>query len=428
MSSAIEQPVPRVSVITPTYNRATYLQAALASILAQSLAPWEIIIIDDGSTDNTIQIIRDAPGPIRLFQQAHQGVVAARNLGLEKSSGDLIAWLDSDDLWEPDFLATVVPLLAKDGMLDGVYTGFTMIDAGGAKLRTSVRVEPPDQLYEMLTQGCFILTSSFVARKRCYDDVGGFDPQFRIAEDADMFLRLARQFRIVGVPQPLVRYRVHATNTMANADAFREARLRFAHKQCGEDLDSGSNLSNAARVAYGHAFRAIALKYIEGGQQTEGWSFMNRAAALSPPILSELRTFYELACGDQSRGHRGDAKQLDIKRIAVEMLQWLDQLFAKGEADLLALRGVAFGNAYLALGMLSDQAECWRDARSYLFRALGANPRLVTVSGVLRRLLKVTFLTPRFAAVVRSYRRARQAPQMEVNQPPDSVEVYHHGG
>ena len=377
----------RVSVIIPTYNRAAYLREALASVFRQSLAPWEVIVVDDGSTDETYQVIQESPGAIRFYRQAHQGVATARNLGLEKATGDLVAWLDSDDLWEPTFLATVVSLLAQDRALDGAYTGITLIDSDGAPLGTSTRLEPPEELHNALVRDCFLAAPSVVARKKCYDQAGGFDPQFRISEDYDMWLRLARQFRIVGVPQPLVRIRVHTTNTMSDVDSLCKARLALARKHFGR-LGDISTLSDTVKAAYGYAFRSIALKYIETGQPTNGWAYLEQAVALHPPILERLDTFYELACGDQPRGYRGQADLLDIAANGADMLRRLDALFATAKQPVRALRGAAYGNAYLALGMLSDQAGDWAAARRYMLQAACHNPRLLSRSFV-RRLLKV---------------------------------------
>jgi len=388
MPRAVEQPPPRVSVIIPTYNRAGYLCEALTSVFGQSLAPWEVIVVDDGSTDNTFQVVQDAPGPVHFYRQAHRGVAEARNLGLEKAAGDLIAWLDSDDLWEPDFLATVVPLLTQDVEVDGVYTGITMIDADGAMLGTSVRIEPPEELYDALVRDCFLTTPSVIARKTCYDQVGGFDPQFRICEDYDMWLRLTKQFSIVGIPQPLVRIRIHTTNTMSDVDTLCKARLALTRKHFGESGDS-SALSVASRAAYGYAFRSIALKYIEHGQPMNAWPYLEKAAAVHPAILERLDTFYELACGDQPRGYRGQAHSLDIERNGTVMLQGLEALFVSADEPTRARQGAAYGNANLALGMLSDQAGDWPSARRYLLQAAWHNPRLLSGS-FLRRLAKLT--------------------------------------
>jgi glycosyltransferase involved in cell wall biosynthesis len=407
MHSSIDQFELKVSVIIPTYNRAGYLREALESVFKQSSAPWEVIVVDDGSTDETRQVVENAPGTVRYLEQEHRGVAAARNLGLDSATGDVIAWLDSDDIWDPDFLATVVPLLVQNDGLDGVYSGITMIDANGKALRTVVRVEPPEQLHKALSHSNFLATPSVVVRKRCYDCVGSFDEELRIAEDADMWLRLSRQFRLEGLAQSLVRIRVHDSNLMSDAEAFREAQLRYAQKRIVELEGDRSELSDSARAIRGLAYRTIALMYIQSGQDQKGWDYLFEAVSVYPQILSQLETFYELACGDQPRGYRGDVNLLDIERNGAKMLHQLEALFREASSDVHAFRSVAFGNAYLALGMLSDQANHWSRARHYLFQAFRNNPKLIVCPQVFWRWLKVTFLTPKLLATIKPHRRGQ---------------------
>lgn len=390
MPTTAEQIPLKVSVIIPTYNRAGYLGEALESVFRQSLAPCEIIVVDDGSTDDTQRVICDAPVRVRYFEQAHQGIAAARNLGLKKATGEAIAWLDSDDLWEPDFLATVVRTLARDGALDGVYTGITMIDAEGIRLRSARRVEPPEMLYDALIRGNFLATPSVVVRKTCYDQVGAFDPRLRIAEDYDMWLRLSRGFRLGGIPCSLVRIRVHADNTMSNPDAQCQARLTLVRKHFGPPQDNDDATPESVRIGYGYAYRAIAILYIECGQSARGWDYLEKAVAQHPPILAQLDTFYELVLGDQPRGYRGDATRLEIAANGTALLHRLDGVFAYADERVRALRRPAYGNAYLALAMLSDQAGEWALARQYILHAIREHPALVCQPRIARRLVKLS--------------------------------------
>ncbi len=142
------------------------------------------------------------------------------------------------------------------------------------------------------------------------------------------------------------------------------------------------------RRAYGFAYRSTAWGYLQQGQPDEAWRYLARAASTYPPILERLDTFYELACGDQPRGYRGQADRLDIQTNGAEMLQRLAALFA-ADPSLRALEGVAYGNAYLALAMLSDQAGDWATARRYLWQAARRHPGLLSPS-FLRRLLKLS--------------------------------------
>jgi GT2 family glycosyltransferase len=382
----------RVSVIIPTYNRADYLSLALASVLAQSLSPAEIIVVDDGSTDHTANVIDSFGSSVRYVRHEHnRGVSAARNSGLEAARGELIAWLDADDLWEPNFLASVIPVLESEEGVDGVYTGLMRIDADGNLLpQSSQRVEPSAELHSALAQDCFIQTSTFVARKCCYDRVGPFDPQFSICEDYDMFLRLAETCTIVALPALLVRYRVHPQNTVSNPAEFCHFRLALTRKHFGEPVGDPQTWPVGKRRAHGHAFRAAALKCLEADQPDEAWRYLEEAVRIWPPLLSRLDTYYELACGDQPMGYRGQAELLDIERNGAEMLCRLDGLFAQAGPALEPLRRPAYGNAYLALGILSDQAGRSSAARGYLFQAIQASPRLLASHSVLRRLLKLS--------------------------------------
>jgi len=391
MPSAVEHSIPRVSVLIPTYNRAEYLCQALASVADQSLTPWEVIVVDDGSTDDTAGLVASFESSVHYIRhEQNQGISAARNSGLQAARGELIAWLDADDLWEPNFLATVIPLIEADEGVDAVYTGLMRIDADNNLLpHSSQRVVPPSELHAALVQDCFIQISTLVARKSCYDRVGPFDPQFSICEDYDMFLRLAETCTIVGLPAYLVRYRVHPQNTVANVSQFCRSRLALTRKYFGEATGDPETWSADKRRAHGHMFRAVAFKYVEAGQSDEAWRYLQRAVTVWPPLLGRLDTYYELACGDQPMGHRGYAKALDIEANGRSMLNRLDTLFSTAGPALRSLHGQAYGNAYLALGMLSDQAGDWKAARYFLLRGVMAHPRLMSSYSVVRRLLKL---------------------------------------
>ena len=408
MLSAGEGPMFSVSVIVPTYNRAAYLQEALESIFQQTLPPAEIIVVDDGSTDDTEDTVQRTRKPIRFYRQEHEGVAAARNLGLQMATGDLIAWLDTDDLWEPEFLATLVSLLIDDPELDGVYCGLTHMDVTGKNLPTpELQVIAPQRLYSALIESDFIVTPAIVAHKRCYDQVGPFDLEFRICEDYDMWLRLAKHFTIAGTSQALVRIRVHESSTMmGDRLALCKYRLALTQKHFGTREGDPGGWQEDKRRAYSFAFLTCALRYIEDGESEEGWRYFQEAASVWPALFNRLDVFYELACGAQARGYRGRVDLMDIGANGRELLNRLDALFDTSSPTLRRARGKAHGNAYLALGMLSDQAGHWAEARSYLLRAITANPGLATSPSVARRLVKLCSgrRLARFARLVRDAR------------------------
>ncbi len=398
-----------MSVIIPAYNSARYLPEALQSILGQSLQPEEIIVVDDGSTDSTAQVAMDFGPPVRYDRQPHSGVTAARNRGLALATGDVVAWLDADDMWEPDFLSTLVPLLAQDSTMDGAYCGLVHMNTAGKVLSAPpLRSVPPEALYSALIEGDFVVTPAIVMRKRCYDEVGPFDPQFRICEDYDMWLRLARRFTIGGVPRPLVRIRVHEDSTMMrDSQAFCDSRLALIQKHFGAAEDDRAEWSEDKPRAHAYAFLECAVHCIQDGKPDTGWGYFRQAVKSWPQVLSRLDPFYELACGDQPRAYRGRAELLDIDGNGRKLLEQLGTLFSTSGAALGALRSTAYGNAYLALAMLSDQAGAWGKARSNLLRAVRANPRLLSSLSVLRRLFKLC-LGPRLVGFVRARRRGER--------------------
>lgn len=380
----------RVSTIIPSYNRANYLGLALDSVLGQTYPVAEIIIVDDGSTDNTSEVVQRYPDKVRFYQQNHGGVSAARNKGLELAQGEIIAWCDADDVWEPTFLQQTVSLLENDQHVDGVYAGVTHIDSDGNRLSQENRVTvPPDQLFTALADDCFIQTTAFVVRKRCFDQVGRFDTHFDISEDYDMFLRLAKTYRIVGLGEPLVQYRVHQQNTVANTAKWCESRLTLTRKHFGDPRKGATEMTVQQRHAHAYAYRAAAIKCLQDGLDDQGWQYLYQGAILWPEVLSQLSTAYELICGNQAAGLRGDATRLNLAQREAYMQRHLNTLFEPAHTTLARYQSGAFGNTYLALGMLSGQTDNWPAARRYLLRALQSNPRLLIKPVVLRRLLKV---------------------------------------
>ena len=381
--------VPRVTAIIPSYNRANYLPLAVESVLAQSLPVFEIIIVDDGSTDNTPEVVKSFSDKVRFFERDHQGVSAARNAGLELAQGDIIAWCDADDEWEPEFLSSVVPLLKADPELDGVYTGFVHIDAAGNRLpHVGVKTVPPAELFSALIENDFVLTPTLVVRRKCFETAGRFDTAFQICEDYDMWLRLARRFLIAGLPQPLVRVRVHDGNTIGNKEALLHYRLLLVEKHFGPPDGDPAAWIGDKRRAYAYAYVYAAIICLQTNEIERAWQFIEKASLIWPQILQQLEIYYELAVGGQPRGYRGRADLLDIAGNGDAMLAQLDHLFGHND-ELDNIKPEAYGNAYLALGMLSDQAHHWTDARRYLGKAVRSNPRLLISYPVMRRLAKV---------------------------------------
>lgn len=201
----------KISVIIPTYNRAFFLKEAIQSVLDQDHfcrehAPdgYELLVIDDGSTDQTQAVVDSFPVPILYHYQAHKGVSAARNLGLALSKGDFVAFLDSDDLWKSDKIRLQMSLMSAFPQTMVCYTEEVWI-------RNGVRVNPKKKhrkhsgwIFDKVLPLCLLSLSSVLFRKTVFDEVGGFDEELPACEDYDLGLRVAHRYSIHLITKPLI--------------------------------------------------------------------------------------------------------------------------------------------------------------------------------------------------------------------------------
>jgi glycosyltransferase involved in cell wall biosynthesis len=205
--------VPAVSVVIPTYNRVQLLSEALDSVAAQTFRDYEIIIIDDGSADQTREAVEQRKEPIRYAWQRNQGVSEARNHALRLTHSEFVAFLDSDDLWEPTFLERAIERLRAHPDEALVYTDFVSTDASGVRRIRGHRKTPRGgSVTAELFASTFIHTSAVVARAHIVRDAGGFDGRLTHNEDYDLWLRLSVRHRFGLIDEPLCRRRCHPSS------------------------------------------------------------------------------------------------------------------------------------------------------------------------------------------------------------------------
>jgi glycosyltransferase involved in cell wall biosynthesis len=197
---------PRVSVVIPAYNCSAKVKEAIESVLAQTYTDYEVVVIDDGSTDDTEPVVRSFGDRVVYFRQNNQGAGTARNSGIKRSSGEYIAFLDSDDLWSPEKLDEQIPLLEHDLELGLVYSDWAVMSENGAVEESYLRKLPSASgyVFDKLVQWGFILTSGVVVRRACLLDVGDFDSSLSIAQDYDLWLRICYRWKVALVNRPLV--------------------------------------------------------------------------------------------------------------------------------------------------------------------------------------------------------------------------------
>ena len=215
---SVSSSTPQVSVVIPTYNCDRYLSQAVESVLSQKRCDFELIIIDDGSTDKTKQALQPYRNFLHYVYQNNQGVCLARNHGIKLAQGEFIAFLDADDFFLPGKLAAQLAIFDSQQSLGIVHSGWRRVDAEG-KLIMNVT---PWQSYPELNLETWlkfkpVLPSAMMFRRQWLERIGGFDPQFRVAEDVDLVLRLALAgCHAAWLPQITVCYRQHEQSAMTN--------------------------------------------------------------------------------------------------------------------------------------------------------------------------------------------------------------------
>lgn len=221
---------PMVSVIVPTYNYARFLPRALDSVLAQTYADLEIIVVDDGSTDGTSDVASPYAGKIRYLRKDNGGVSSARNLGIENSRGRLIAFLDADDAWRPEKLARQVAFMEAN---PGCGMSFTDMShwVGGVETHRSYLRErsfrhvSSGRIYHRLLEECFVFVPTVMARPECFRVAGLFDTALDNAEDWDMWLRIARNFEVGFLDEPLTMRHAHEAGATTHAGRYHGGRI-----------------------------------------------------------------------------------------------------------------------------------------------------------------------------------------------------------
>ena len=204
---------PRVTVVVPAWNTSSVLAEALDSIRAQTFRDFEVLVVDDGSTDDTAKVAERhgaEDGRFCLICQVHAGVSIARNTAVAEARGEWIAFLDADDVWLPAKLERQLALLEQDPAADLLFTNFFLWDGSrdlGLAYAPSA-VLPEGNPLQALILSCFLLPSTVMVRRERLLEIGAFDPALHMAEDWDLWLRLAeRGIHARGLAEPLARYR-----------------------------------------------------------------------------------------------------------------------------------------------------------------------------------------------------------------------------
>ncbi|ETX09188.1 glycosyltransferase [Candidatus Entotheonella palauensis] len=195
---------PLVSVIIPTFNRADWLAESIGSVLGQTYPHIELIVVDDGSTDHTRDVVQAFGAALTYMHGINRGVSAARNRGVAASQGTLVAFLDSDDVWQPGKVAAQVALFQQQPGVEVCYTDEIWIRHGVRVNPKQIHQKHTGWLFEPSLPRCMISPSSIMLRRALWNRLGGFDERLPACEDYDLWLRMTVRVPVTLIPEPLI--------------------------------------------------------------------------------------------------------------------------------------------------------------------------------------------------------------------------------
>ncbi|MDX2099584.1 MAG: glycosyltransferase [Leptolyngbyaceae cyanobacterium bins.59] len=275
--------MPKVSIIIPTYNAMPYLPATVESIFKQTFTDFELLLVDDGSTDQTVPwITKLTDSRVKLIQQANQGASIARNTGIASVQGDSIAFLDNDDLWQPTKLEQQVQHLDRNPQVGLVHTWMMLIDEKGQSTGRLIKTDAEGWVWKKLVEQDTILNSSVLVRKTCFDQVGVFDPTIPRTGDWEMWLRVAAKYPLGLLKEPLVFYRIHSKNASRNLQAMEQE-----FQVCIEKIFSTapSDLLHLKGRSHGFANVYLAWKALQGGDGKQAAQYSQQAFIHYPQLI-----------------------------------------------------------------------------------------------------------------------------------------------
>lgn len=290
--------MPTVSAIIPAYNGVSrYLDDAIQSVLAQTFQAFELIVVDDASTDDTARVVQRFP-QVRYFRRAaNGGQAAARNDGARLARGQYLAFLDQDDLWEPSLLAETVAVLQADPDTAIVHCDGHQVNQWNEPLHYDAAMKPTASITQILRGGHDVATSGSLFRKACFDAVGGYDEQLTIWEDIDLAIRLYHQSRIVHLPKPLYRHRLYANNASRAISSERalRGRQRFLEKH-GPSCKPGTLEAQALTHDWSRYYGDLGKHFLHAGRLEEGrrafWLSLRYQPFSHKALLRLLRSYF----------------------------------------------------------------------------------------------------------------------------------------
>jgi len=290
--------MPTVEIIIPAYNAARYLQATIESVMSQTFPDWRIVLVNDGSTDETAKIAREYQTQLRermlVITQANAGLPAARNTAIRNSSAEFLAILDADDIWLPNRLTESLKAFESRPEVGLSYGLITWIDEFGNHLHTfsgNPRDAQGKIARSIYTRKVDLPCPTVTFRRKCIDEVGFFDETMRSTEDRDMWLRIALRYEVAFIPKVIAYYRMSSSSMSGNLDRMFNAQRQFIRKHHGTP---GCGLV-ARQIALSHAYKQRAESLFQRNKPGAAVLSSLQACAIWPLSASNLRSAASLA-------------------------------------------------------------------------------------------------------------------------------------
>jgi glycosyltransferase involved in cell wall biosynthesis len=301
--------MPEVSVFIPAYNAAPYLAAAVESILQQTFRDLEVIVVDDGSTDGTAQVLEAYDDPrLRVIRQENQGISGASNTGISAARGPLVARLDADDVAYPERLERQVAYMREHPDCVLVGTGVDMLCPAGLVLYEKKVPADHEEIARALWSGDSqaVVHPTMMAQREVVEHIGGYRTQYSTVEDFDLYLRLLPLGRFANLPVALVGYRQHPASTNATRYEEQLAKMRRIVAELGsccpyEGLERPL-LNGWARSSPSEFYRRCGWNALKLGHYAAARDYARRALRAAPCSMANWRLAY---CLMRERARRG---------------------------------------------------------------------------------------------------------------------------
>jgi glycosyltransferase involved in cell wall biosynthesis len=281
---------PLITVIVVNYNYGRYLGECIDSVITQTYSNIEVIVVDDGSTDNSLDVLKPYRGKLLILQQENKGVSAARNAGFVASRGEWIAFLDSDDVWRREKLQQQSTYI-QDSAVGMVFCGVEYTDDSGQYLGYTHPLLASDVLPQLVTFTSPTIAggSTAVVKRECLCNLGGFDEKLSTAADLDMWTRIAAKYEIRALTAPLVKCRRHSRSMQLNVALFENDNYRFLTKVFSDP--SCARIHHLRRQSFGRFYMILAGSYFKQRNWSGAIQCAAKALSYRPQELLHLLGF-----------------------------------------------------------------------------------------------------------------------------------------